>query len=282
MIVHTTTSFPLEVVVFLLERMCEIMTLEQLINDNAKKLNESDEYVLKFIRQNMEISIQATVAEIAERVNISDSTIIRLAKKLGFSGYGEFRYFLREEQERIKQTSIFNNDFFQTSVLLNDVNSTIKLFENDRSMEEIYLLMNQANRIFIYATGYGQGLMVQEFVRCMWNAGVYVITVPEKNELNLISEDISKNDLLFVVSLSGNSKKIDPILKRIQLKGSEIISITNFTRNELASKANKSVYYQVTNVNKVSQLNNSSFCTLNLVLSLLYEGYMNYQKQLKS
>ncbi len=79
------------------------MTLEQLVNEHHSKLNENDDYVLSFITQNMEISISQTVSELAKQANVSDSTIIRLTKKLGFKGYGEFRYYLKEEFARMQK-----------------------------------------------------------------------------------------------------------------------------------------------------------------------------------
>lgn len=254
------------------------MTLEQLINENSDKLTQNDEYILSFISQNMKMSIEKTVSELAKQANLSDSTLIRLTKKLGFKGYSEFRYFLKEEYSRIEKSKVISSDFFQPSVLVEDVEATVKLFENDKNIERIYKSISQSRKIFAYATGYGQGLMLKEFARCMWNTGIYVIIVPEKIELELISEDISADDMLFVISLSGKTDKVDSVLRKIQLKGTNLVSVTTFTQNKLAAMADVNIYYQVTNINNINKLNNSSFCTLNLVLSLLYEGYVNYQK----
>ncbi|MEO1771541.1 MULTISPECIES: MurR/RpiR family transcriptional regulator [Enterococcus] len=254
------------------------MTLEQLINEHHGLLNENDEYVLGFITRNMEKSIKQTVSELARQANVSDSTIIRLTKKLGFKGYGEFRYFLKEEYVRNQKTRVDMSDLFQPTILLEDVQVTIKLFEDDKSVEDIYEAIRRSKRIFAYATGHGQRMMLNEFARCMWNLGIYIIIVPEKNELKLISNDITDEDLLFVVSLSGRLNTLEEIVRKIQLKGTQLISVTRFGQNKLASLADTSLYYQVTNINNVNGLNNSSFCTLNLALSLLYEGYLNYQK----
>ena len=255
------------------------MTLEQLVNEHHSKLNENDDYVLSFITQNMEISISQTVSELAKQANVSDSTIIRLTKKLGFKGYGEFRYYLKEEFARMQKTRVDKSSLFLPEVLLGGVQATIKLFEDDKSVEDIYETIRKADKIFAYATGYGQRMMLNEFARCMWNLGIYIIVVPEKNELDLISKALTSNDLLFVISLSGRVDRIDDTLRRIHMKGTQLVSVTRFGQNNLASLSDYSLYYQVTNINDVNELNNSSFCTLNLALSVLYEGYINYYKQ---
>ncbi|SDF68558.1 transcriptional regulator, RpiR family [Fontibacillus panacisegetis] len=252
------------------------MNLEGLINKYYDQLNDNDLHIIGYISQNIELSKDKTVTEIAKYCNVSPSTIIRTTKKLGFSGYSEFRYFLKEEADRLKEIKVPNNQYFNSSVLLKDVQETIKLFDEDKSLENIYKLFLESKNIFAYGTGYGQNLMLKEFSRCLLNNSIYLNIIPSKTELELISQLITPNDLLIVASLSGKIESIDSLIKSIVVKKVPTISVTVFSRNDLAYLANYNLYYQVTNLNKISQLNNSSFCTLNLVLSLLYEGFTNY------
>lgn len=254
------------------------MRLEQLVNKHYDSLNDNDLYVISFISQNIELCRDKTVSEIAQYSNVSASTIIRMVKKLGFKGYSEFRYFLKEESERIENTKVINNDYFSTSTVLEDVKATIRLFEQDKSAEKIYKLMGESKRIFAYATGYGQSLMLKEFSRCLLNSNIHLIIIPGKIELELIAQTITSDDLMFVIALSGNVESIETVLKRIAFKGTPMVSITVFSRNKLSYLADYNLYYQVSNINKISNLNSTSFCTLNLALSLLYEGFINYSK----
>lgn len=201
-----------------------------------------------------------------------------MVKKLGFNGYSEFRYFLKEESKNIENSKVVSNDYFNTSTTLEDVKATIRLFEQDKSAEKIYPLITKSRRIFAYGTGYGQNLMLKEFARCLLNNDIHLIIIPSKIELALVAQNITSEDLLFVIGLSGNIESIEAILKNIVIKETPIISATVFSRNKLSYLANYNLYYQVSNMNKMNDLNNTSFCTLNLVLSLLYEGFINYSK----
>jgi len=252
------------------------VTLQTLINKYYKLLNENDLHVLSYISQNLELCTDKTVSDIAKLCNVSPSTVIRTTKKLNFYGYSEFRYFLKEEADRVRETKVPNNQYFHSSTLLQDVTQTIKLFDEDKSLSDIYQLFLDSNNIFAYGTGYGQDLMLKEFYRCLLNNNIYLNIIPSKTELELLSNVITSNDLLLVASLSGNINSIDSIIKNISVKNVPIISITSFSRNELSYLAKYNLYYQVSNLNRVNNLNNSSFCTLNLVLSLLYEGFNNY------
>lgn len=254
------------------------MRLEQLVNKHYEALNENDLHVISFVTQNLAFCRDKTVSEVARYATVSPSTVIRMVKKLGFEGYSEFRYFLKEESDTIENTKVINSDYFETSTVLEDVKATIRLFEQDKSAEKVYELMLKSKRIFAYGTGYAQTLMVREFARCLLNSNFYVIVVPSKSELELIAQNITAEDLLFVIGLSGNIERIETALQSIALKGTPMVSVTVFSRNTLSYLADYNFYYQVSNINKTSNLNNTSFCTLNLVLSLLYEGFVNYLK----
>lgn len=255
------------------------MTLEELINEHHTELNDNDLYTCNYISQNMHVCQNNTVSEIAQLANVSSSSIIRLVQKLGFKGYSEFRYFLKSELDRIDRSSIINTTKIGSSIVLEDMKSTIRLFEQNKSVENIYDLLSNSNRIYAYATGYGQSIMLQEFSRCLINVDIHLIIIPGQIELNLITKTLKPNDLLFIISLSGNIKKLQTDIHAVLLKGTPIISVTLFSQNELAHLAKYSLYYQVSNINPETRLNNSSFCTLMLVLTLLYEGYINYKKK---
>lgn len=121
------------------------MTLEELVNQHHTQLNENDLYILNFIFQNMELCQGKTVSEIAQLSNASASSIIRIVQKLGFKGYSEFRYFLRNELDRKDHASVINTNKIGSSVVLEDVTSTIRLFEQNKFIEDIYKLMATSN-----------------------------------------------------------------------------------------------------------------------------------------
>ena len=143
----------------------------------------------------MELCQGKTVSEIAQLSNASASSIIRIVQKLGFKGYSEFRYFLRNELDRKDRASVINTNKIGSSVVLEDVTSTIRLFEQNKFIEDIYKLMATSNRIYAYATGYGQSLMLKEFSRCLINVGIHLIIIPGQIELNLISNTLKPDDL---------------------------------------------------------------------------------------
>lgn len=74
------------------------MKLQHLIHQHASKLSDLDNDIIQFIIEHSDEVIDLSITELADKVHISKSSILRLTKKLGFSGYSEFKYFLRQEQ----------------------------------------------------------------------------------------------------------------------------------------------------------------------------------------
>lgn len=250
--------------------------LSELINEHYHLLNENDHHVLNYISNNIETCIKSTVGEIAALCNVSPSTVSRTAQKLGFEGFSQFRYFLEEEVNRQRSQRKASTSSFQSSILLSDFSETVRYFEQSKNLDKIYELMLKADRIFAYGTGHAQNLMLREFARCLLNNNLFLNIIDTKTELALVQDNLTENDLLFVVSLSGKIDLIKPVLNNLVVKKVPMISVTLFSQNDLSYIADYNLYYHVSSFNPKRNINNSSFFTLNLVLALLYEGWANY------
>ena len=73
--------------------------LDLVINENYSKLNSIDLHILSFIQNNLQLSTTLSIARLAESCNVSTATILRMTQKLNFSGYSEFKYFLKNDAD---------------------------------------------------------------------------------------------------------------------------------------------------------------------------------------
>ncbi|RSX53696.1 (Fe-S)-cluster assembly protein [Bifidobacterium goeldii] len=62
-------------------------------------LRPAEQAVARYIRDHLETAAELTVGQLAEVSQVSQPTVIRFARKLGFGGYRELRYVLRHPQE---------------------------------------------------------------------------------------------------------------------------------------------------------------------------------------
>lgn len=73
-------------------------------SQKVKDLNELELIVYTFIVENMERIGRLTIRDLSDSCHVSTSTILRCLNKLGYSGYTEFKYALKENLSRKGQS----------------------------------------------------------------------------------------------------------------------------------------------------------------------------------
>ena len=73
--------------------------MEELIQKKFDILNENDLQIWAYIVRHKEQCKQTSIQQLAVFCHVSHTTILRFAKKLGFSGYSEMRSFLKWEDK---------------------------------------------------------------------------------------------------------------------------------------------------------------------------------------
>ena len=75
------------------------MKLEALVSRHYDELNPNDLIIWRYITQNKEQCLNMTIEALAQLCNVSRSTVMRFAQKIGLSGYSELKACLRFELE---------------------------------------------------------------------------------------------------------------------------------------------------------------------------------------
>lgn len=76
------------------------MRLETLIYENYNKLNENDKYIWSYILNNKKECENMSIQNLALKCNVSHTTILRFAQKLGLNGYSELKFYLKMENKK--------------------------------------------------------------------------------------------------------------------------------------------------------------------------------------
>ena len=245
--------------------------LDLIINENYSKLNDIDLHILHFVQTNLKLCTTISIADLARKCNVSTATVLRTTQKLDFSGYSEFKFFLKNDTEKVNVSTL---DMIE--IISQDISQTIKLFKQNKEITEICRIIDKSDNIYAYGTGHGQRLMLQEFARCFLNVNKNIILIPSLTELKIIKKFMKKTDLLFIASWSGNIDKYRDTLINLEVLGIPMISITCLNNNDLSAMSKYNLYFQSSTMDKDMNINRSSYLTLHLILHLLYDGYIDY------
>lgn len=249
------------------------MRLEELANENYSKLNENDLYILKYILNNKQECCDLGINELAKKCNVSRTTILRFAQKLGFKGYSEFRIHLSWQEKKNENEE---KDYVETFYA--DINETIKLLR-ERDFINICRLIYDADRVFVYGTGTAQIAVAQELKRTFLTAHKYFYVVEGYREFEVIMPSITKRDIVIIISLSGNITSLHSSILEIFMKGIESISITKLSDNKLSSLAKHNLYVTTSSIQLSDRWIYETFSMFFILIEALFRQYLNYKKE---
>lgn len=253
--------------------------LSKQINQNFNQLSENDKFILNYILQNKEICQYMNVSELAQRSMSSPASIVRLSKKLGYSGFSELKYQLKSEVDEESQINFDTSTYLDE--LQNDINITVKLFKQT-DLSDQFALIHKSNNVYAYATGTAQKNMLNELNRYMLSINKNLIIIPSYSELEMVSSLSSNIDLLIIVSLSGDTNDLEHPLRMLKMKNIPILSITDIKNNKLANYSPNNLYYHPTGIAKKGNISKLSFVTLNVLMDLFFQEYVSYVSKKES
>ena len=212
------------------------MRLEEIINQHRHELNDTDMLIYKYILQHRSEARHISIHLLAKNCAVSSATIVRFAQKLGFDGFGDLKAVLKlEEGER----SYYSED------VLADLRSfyaqtTERVLK--RNFDSASRLVHEANRVFIFASGYVQSNVAQELKRLFFYDNVLIYEISGHEEFTSLSKGLTPDDLFIFVSLSGETPTVVDFARQLRLLDVPFISITKLHDNTLASLSTVNLY----------------------------------------
>lgn len=250
----------------------DFMNFQQLVHQHSNKLSDLDEMIIKFILENMSEIQSMNIMTVAEKTHVSKSSVLRLTKKLGFSGYSEFKYYLRQE-------SINNYHFDGKEELfekqLNDIHQTLNYLKSIE-MRPINELLNKSKIIYCYATGFSQKKPIEEFSKMMLSLGKRVIILPNKTELDMAMPMITKEDCVIISSVSGETEDVKENLTTLKMRGIATLTMTLPGNNYFARNSDFHLNYYCTPFSVTGKETFLSLLSLHCLIDFLYRSYIAY------
>lgn len=215
------------------------------IVENTNQLSKSDNEILSYCIRNSATVSRMKVQEVAAALYTSPASIIRFCKKIGFSGFSEFKAQLRMEtrqEETARKSQIRSIDF------LKDIHKTTQLIQED-TIEQILELIHTKERIELYAVGSSR-MVANEFTKRLQLLKKTAFCYDDSSLMNISAKQVTENDLVIALSVSGETSLLIAAANMAKSKGATIISITNLGSNTLSDMADVNVYVQSTRFSK--------------------------------
>lgn len=201
---------------------------------NQERLTEFEEAFVRFVLRDPEKASRQTITGLAQRFYVSPNSIVRLARKLGYGGFSDMRVSLSHEVmsgEGPAGPAVRGAP--DTGGL---VRRTLELCCDPRAQARAIRLMRAASRVSLYAVG-ETAYVAQAYAQLLENFDSKTQFVTYENQLRREIERGPRSQLLFLVSLSGETAQVVGAARQAREAGVPIVSMTDLHRNTLASLA---------------------------------------------
>lgn len=246
------------------------MNFEQHLRLHYDNLSDMEKEMVAYLRQHPAQVVDMTIVELGEKLLSSKSSILRLAKKLGFRGYSEMKYVI---QTSLKEPALTPEDLVHH--LKHEIDQTFH-YSEQTNFQPILDRLKQARTVIIYATGFTQTNYSQDFSNDLFLSGRPNYLVSGETNFAMIAETLTEEDFVIVASLSGETEGIKETLKLLNLNAVPICSVTQFGKNYLNDHATYRLYYEVSPLQSQVIHGATSMIALNVILTILARKYREF------
>lgn len=246
------------------------MNFEQQVRSHYKELTANELEMVQFIIANKEVAVNSSIIELGELLLSSKSSVLRLAKKLGFHGFSELKFALRES---IQVAIVEPEDL--VSKLKSDIDRTFRIV-NQTNLTPLLTKMRNARLVFLFATGFSQNNALKEFGKDLLVSGRSNMMISGETNLEISETFITKDDLVLIAGLSGETIALKDIIPALKMNNVPIAAITEVGKNYLQDHADYNLYYESSNIPSYHSNHMQVMTGLNIALTVLALKYYEY------
>ena len=219
--------------------------LSERIKLKEKKFSKGQRLIAAYITEQYDKAAFMTASKLGVTVGVSESTVVRFATELGYSGYPELQQAM-QEMIRNKLTSVqrlentYNNfkvDELLEASLYQDID-IIRKTRDTVSKEEFYGAAEALLKAkTIYILGAGSSLALATFLNhylCLIFPNVEMLDSTSEAQIFQQMVRINEDDAVIGISFPRYSKRAAKALRYASDRGAETIAITDTALSPLA------------------------------------------------
>ena len=207
-------------------------------------LRPAEKRLADVILHNPEKVVHLSITELACRANVSDTTIVKFCKRLGYKGYQEFKILLAQDVvvkhvpvygqiEVEDEVGTIKEKIFQANIKA--LQDTVQVL-NTRALEAAVEVISGAREIHFYGMG-ASGIVAldaeQKFSRIGLRASAFVDWHMQITRASLLTPD----DVAVGVSYSGDTRETVKSLETARQAGAFAIAVTNYSTSDIVKVA---------------------------------------------
>ncbi|MCH3918363.1 MAG: MurR/RpiR family transcriptional regulator [Spirochaetia bacterium] len=254
----------------------------QLIKTLYPSFSKKEKIIADYILNDPSLGISPSIDSLAENIGISESTLVRFAKKLGYTGYQQFRIALVEETVK-RESNLFelpiNKEDDEIDIIFSAAISTLQSTQKylDRnSIKKASKWINEADKTIMLGLG-GSNIVSEDAFHKLMRTGINCVFAQDFHIQLMLVSQLTKNDVVLVTSHTGVNKDTMSLMDEAKEKGSKIILLTSNKRSPLAMKADLVLSVSVTTQTPVAESFTGRIAQM-MIIDTVYVELMKIRK----
>ena len=166
--------------------------------------------------------------KLAQKLFVSEASLSRFAQKCGFRGYREFIYQYSENFVE-KHEDMADNVSQVLSTYQELLNKTYSLVDENQ-LKRVVDYLNTSEKVFVCGKG-SSGLAANEMELRFMRIGVNIDSIIDSDQMKMRAVFQNENNLVFGVSISGETQEVLYFLKEAHKKNANTVLITSQIRD---------------------------------------------------
>lgn len=204
---------------------------------------EAEKKIADYIVNNTQKVIDITISELAESAGASDATVTRFCKKCHMKGFHHLKITLARELVESKKDDVkISGDVSESNIKeslsnilankVEELKQTVSMID-EKELSEILNLIRNARNVQFAAVGNTIPVALDGCYKFN-QIGIPSVTNPIWETQIAYTFNLSKGDVVIIISNSGSSKRLIDVIEAAKAKEAYIVSITNSNNSPIA------------------------------------------------
>ncbi|MEK3723984.1 MurR/RpiR family transcriptional regulator [Paenibacillus sp. FSL H8-0034] len=251
------------------------------IRESLDTLKPTERKVALYILEHPEMVMNASVQKLAEMAEVSEATIVRLARSLHMKGFQELK--LRIAADLAKSSNSIGTSYQEIQIdgsipsLIQSISHNNILSIQDtlavlsvEDVEKAIESLDRAKRVYIFGVG-ASAVIAQDFKQKLSRINRWCEMASDFDSQVTLAANMNEHDVAFGISYSGQTESIIQSLEIAKESGATIIAMTKFGHNPVSELADICLFTSSMEQSIRSGAMASRIVQLN-VIDILYVG----------
>jgi RpiR family transcriptional regulator, carbohydrate utilization regulator len=214
------------------------------IQDHYGTLRKSERIVADFLRTNADTRLDSSITELARALGVSEATISRVSRALGYEGYPDLKLSMAEGTQHQRSSyanipveidesdSLVKTSGKLLSILVSGLEGTQRNLDAQR-LEQAVEALHKARKIVFVGVG-GGAAICDEATHLFLKAGLDASSYSDGYTQTIIAAKLTQADVMVGISHTGITATVTEAMLLAKENGATTIAITSDAQSDVA------------------------------------------------